>query len=87
MSDLSPFSGAKQKSDFGAVRAAFDPTETSRTPASLCHGPRLQPIALDARSGRLKRPLAKSFVLTNAAAVSVSVAMPQLKPPQAFPRR
>src|SRR5258706_14809017 len=25
MSDLSPFSGVKRKSDFGAVRAAFDP--------------------------------------------------------------
>jgi hypothetical protein len=29
MSDLSPLSGAKLTSDFGAVRAAFDPTETS----------------------------------------------------------
>jgi len=28
MSDLSPLSGVKRKLDFGAVRAAFDPTET-----------------------------------------------------------
>jgi hypothetical protein len=28
MSDLSPLSGAKLKSDFGAVRAAFDPFQT-----------------------------------------------------------
>jgi hypothetical protein len=29
MSDLSPLSGAKLKSGFGAIRAAFDPTRTS----------------------------------------------------------
>jgi len=29
MSDLSPLSGVKRKLDFGAVRAAFDPSETS----------------------------------------------------------
>jgi hypothetical protein len=29
MSAMSPVSGAKQKSDFGAVRAAFDPNATS----------------------------------------------------------
>src|SRR5204863_7143871 len=29
MSDLSPLSGVKRKLDFGAVRAAFDPTRTS----------------------------------------------------------
>ena len=28
MSDLSPLSGAKRKSDFGAVKAAFDPEQT-----------------------------------------------------------
>jgi hypothetical protein len=28
MSELSPFSEGKRKSDFGAVRAAFDPTAT-----------------------------------------------------------
>jgi len=28
MSDLSPLSGVKRKLDFGAVRAAFDPTRT-----------------------------------------------------------
>jgi hypothetical protein len=28
MSELGSFSGGKRKSDFGAVRAAFDPTET-----------------------------------------------------------
>jgi hypothetical protein len=28
MSDLSPLSGVKLKSDFGAVRAAFDPNRT-----------------------------------------------------------
>src|SRR5258705_12124927 len=28
MSELSPLSGVKRKSDFGAVRAAFDPTAT-----------------------------------------------------------
>jgi hypothetical protein len=28
MSDLSPLSGVKRKSDFGAVRSAYDPTET-----------------------------------------------------------
>jgi len=28
MSELSPLSGAKLKSDFGAVRAAFDPLRT-----------------------------------------------------------
>jgi hypothetical protein len=28
MSELSPLSGVKLKSDFGAVRAAFDPTPT-----------------------------------------------------------
>jgi hypothetical protein len=30
MSDLSPLRGAKRKLDFGAVRAAFDPTRTLR---------------------------------------------------------
>ena len=30
MSDLSPLSGVKRKSDFGAVRSAFDPRETSQ---------------------------------------------------------
>src|SRR5439155_23728545 len=30
VSDLSPLSGVKRKSDFGAVRAAFDPTQTLR---------------------------------------------------------
>jgi len=34
MSDLSPLSGVKRKLDFGAVRAAFDPTETFRNAAS-----------------------------------------------------
>ena len=29
MSDLSPLSGVKRKLDFGAVRAAFDPNQTS----------------------------------------------------------
>jgi hypothetical protein len=29
MSDLSPLSGVKRKSDFGAVRAAFDPNRTN----------------------------------------------------------
>jgi hypothetical protein len=35
MSDLSPLSGVKRKSDFGAVRSAFDP---SRTCAALNGG-------------------------------------------------
>ena len=30
MSELSPLSGVKQKLDFGAVRADFDPTRTSQ---------------------------------------------------------
>ena len=29
MSELSPLSGVQRKSDFGAVRAAFDPNATS----------------------------------------------------------
>jgi len=29
MSELSPLSGTKRKLDFGAVRAAFDPSATS----------------------------------------------------------
>jgi hypothetical protein len=34
MSELSPLSGGKRKSDFGAVRSAFDPTLTKR-PVSI----------------------------------------------------
>jgi hypothetical protein len=29
--DLNPLSGGKRKSDFGAVRSAFDPSATSGT--------------------------------------------------------
>ena len=32
MSELSPLSGVKLKSDFGAVRAAFDPKRASELP-------------------------------------------------------
>ena len=36
MSDLSPLSGAKRKSDFEAVKAAFDPELTSRVGDGDC---------------------------------------------------
>ena len=36
MSDLSPLSGVKRKSDFGAVRAAFDPERTPKSSDSVC---------------------------------------------------
>jgi hypothetical protein len=49
MSELSPLSGVKLKSDFGAVRAAFDPTLGRDDPACSCYTapvrPQLFPMA------------------------------------------
>src|SRR5437899_7574711 len=42
MSELSPLSGVKRKLDFGAVRAAFDPTRTLAAPTDRQTG--LSPI-------------------------------------------
>jgi hypothetical protein len=36
MSDMSPLPGVKRKSDFGAVRAAFDPSETFGLTSCCC---------------------------------------------------
>jgi hypothetical protein len=38
MSELSPFSGVKLKSDFGAVRAPFDPWRRRDDPAVRSRG-------------------------------------------------
>src|SRR5258708_20277988 len=49
MSDLSPLSGAKLKSDFGAVRAAFDPER----PCGLRAACRVLPARLHRMPARL----------------------------------
>src|SRR5258708_6629178 len=51
MSQLSPLSGVERKLDFGAVRSAFDPTETSSLIASGRPSTRRRPMHSASCSG------------------------------------
>jgi hypothetical protein len=50
MSELSPLSGAKRKWDFGAVRAAFDPTATLAAKFAVMHNHAPSDVIISARA-------------------------------------
>ena len=56
MSDLSPLSGVKRKLDFGAVRAAFDPTETLAAPNGNTLDAGFSPIKVLALAAKMRSP-------------------------------
>jgi hypothetical protein len=59
MSDLSPLSGVKRKSDLRAVRAAFDPFETLAAPrdyASVAVSAPIKILVCAAKGAAMQRP-------------------------------